>query len=66
MKNLVVGTDYYSIFGSDQSGKKKMVYNGDISWTATDGERTMTMDSKKQTDSALEYINRPSVNMGSF
>ena len=65
-KELEIGKDYYSIFGQDQSGKKQMIYNGGISWTAKDGDRTMTMDSQKQTDSALEYINRPSVNMGSF
>jgi len=66
MKELIVDKDYYSIFGQDQSGSKKMIYNGGISWTAIQGNRTMTMDSQKQTDSAIEYINGPRVNMGSL
>jgi hypothetical protein len=64
MKNLEIGKDYYSLFGKDESGKSKMVYNGGISWTAIQGERTMTMDSQKQTDSVLELINRASINIG--
>jgi hypothetical protein len=47
-KELEIGKDYYSIFGQDQSGKKQMIYNGGISWTAKDGDRTMTMDSKNK------------------
>jgi hypothetical protein len=63
-KELVVGKDYYQIFGADETGKKQMIYNGGISWTAIDGERKMVMDSQKQTDSAVKYINRPSYGMG--
>lgn len=66
MKELIVGKDYYDIFGSDQSGNKKLIYNGGISWTAKNGEQIMTVESQKQTDAALEYINRASINMGEF
>jgi len=63
-KELVVGKDYYSIFGSDETGTKKLIYNGGISWTAIDGDRTMTQDNQKMTDKALDYINQPSYSMG--
>jgi hypothetical protein len=63
-KQLEVGKNYYDIFGSDTTGKKQLIYNGGISWTAIDGNRKMTMDSQKQTNSALEYINRPSYGTG--
>jgi hypothetical protein len=66
MTKLIIGKDYYQIFGSNEPGKKQMIYNGGISWTAKDGDKEMTMDSQKQTDNALEYINRPSVTMGRF
>jgi hypothetical protein len=63
-KELVVGKDYYSIFGTDETGNKKMIYNGGISWTAIDGERQMTKDCQRTTDKALEYINRPEYGTG--
>jgi hypothetical protein len=63
-KELVVGKNYYSIFGNDTTGTKKLIYNGGISWTAIDGDRQMTMDSQKQTDAAIEYINQPSYRVG--
>lgn len=65
-KELEVGKNYYEIFGNDESGTKKLIYNGGISWTAIDGERTMTQDNQKMTDKALEYINQPRVDMGSM
>jgi len=65
-KQLVVGKDYYSIFGSDTSGNKKLIYSGGISWTAIDGDRQMTIDSEGQTKKALEYINQPSYGIGSI
>jgi hypothetical protein len=64
MKQLVVGKDYGCIFGLSENSGKKIIYNGGISWTAIDGERTMTKDSQKTTDNALEYINRPSYHVG--
>ena len=63
-KQLKIGKDYYEIFGDSENGKKKMIYNGGISWTAKDGDREMTMDSQQTTDNALEYINRASYGTG--
>lgn len=65
-KELEIGKDYYSIFGNDESGTKKLIYNGENSWTAIDGERTMTQVNQKMTEKALEYINQPSYSMGSI
>jgi hypothetical protein len=63
-KELVVGKDYYEIFGADETGKKQMIYNGGISWMAIDGDRKMVMDSQPTTDKAVKYINQPSYKMG--
>ena len=69
MKTLVVGENYSTIFGLNAEGQK-MIYNGGISWTAcqiVNGEsKSMTMDSQKTTDSALDYINKQPINMGNF
>lgn len=64
MKNLEIGKNYGEIFGLDEQKGKKMIYNGEISWTAIDGDKQMTMDSQKTTDNAIEYINRPSYGTG--
>ena len=63
-KQLIIGKDYYPIFGNDTSGKKKMIYNGGISWTAIDGDRKMIIDSQPTTDNAIAYINKPSYKVG--
>lgn len=62
---LEIGKNYGEIFGLEKSNGT-IVYNGGINWTATQGDRIMTMDSQAQTDAAIKYINQPSVQMGVF
>lgn len=64
-KTLEIGKDYGSIFGlTPEMGT--MVYNGGDSWTGSNpaAGKTMTLIAPKQTERALEYINRPNVSMG--
>jgi len=63
-KDLLVGKDYYEIFGNDTTGNKKLIYNGGISWTAIMGNQSMTKDSQQQTDTAIAYINKSSYKVG--
>jgi hypothetical protein len=61
-KTLIVGRDYGPIFGIF---KGTMVYNGGISWTATQvGRESMTRDSQKTTDNAIAYINQDTYSVG--
>jgi hypothetical protein len=56
-KSLEIGTNYAGIF--NLPANCKMIYNGANSWTGVkpDGSEK-TMESQKQTDAALEYLNR--------
>jgi hypothetical protein len=63
-KELVIGKDYYEIFGSNTTGSKKLIFNGGISWTAVMGDKSMTKNSQQQTDAAVKYINQPSYGAG--
>jgi len=65
-KTLEIGTDYGFVFGLDAKNKNQhMIYNGADSWTAKEGSRERTADSAGTTAKVLEYINRPTVMMGS-
>ena len=65
MKTLEIGTDYGFVFGLDAKNKDQhMVYGGGDTWTAKEGTRERTTESAGTTAKALEYINRPSVMMG--
>ena len=63
-KELEVGKDYGKMFGLKDG--QHMVYNGNISWTATEGAKTMTMDSQKMTDDITKRINQTATIMGSM
>lgn len=70
-QQLEIGKDYRFAFvgGGSEATKRgeKMVYKGNDTWEATNEKgQTMTAVSAKTTASALEYINRPSVMMGSI
>ena len=56
-KSLEIGTNYAGIF--NLPANCKMIYNGANSWTGVkpDGSEK-TIESQKQTDAALEYLNR--------
>lgn len=64
IKQLVVGHDYGSIFGLDKDKGQHMIYNGDISWTAKNGDSERTLNAGTQTKRAIDYINKPSIMMG--
>ncbi len=57
MEKLEIGRDYEEIFGLAK-GKQTMTYNGGISWTAAEGDKSMKMDYKETTDNALKYLNQ--------
>lgn len=62
MKTLQIGENYGEVFGFDKDLGQTMIFNGGINWTATNGEKTKTIDSQGTSDKVLEYINRPFVN----
>ncbi len=64
MKTLEIGHDYGEVFGFNKELGQTMIYNGGINWTATNGDKSKTLESQATSDKVLEYINRPSVNMG--
>ncbi len=65
MKTLTIGKNYGEIFGLKENCK--MIYNGGISWTAVDPIKgTKTMDSEMTTTKVTEYINRPTISMGTI
>lgn len=66
MKNLEIGHNYGDIFGLNKEKGQQFIYNGGISWTAKEGERSMTMDSQDNTDKAMKTINEPVINMGKY
>ena len=64
MKTLQIGENYGDVFGFDKDLGQTMIYNGGISWTATNGDKSKTIDSQGTSDKVLEYINRTSINQG--
>jgi hypothetical protein len=57
-KQLETGKDYGFVFGLDSEKGKSMIYNGDNSWTAKDGDREMTKENAIETsEKVLAYIN---------
>ena len=66
MKTLEINHDYGFVFGLDKKKNQHMIYNGGDSWTAKEGDRERTAESKGTTEKALEYINRPSYHMGNM
>ena len=65
MKTLQIGENYGDVFFFDKDLNQSMIYNGGINWTATNGDKVITIDSQGTTDKVIEYINRPFINMGS-
>ena len=63
-KNLKTGENYGDCFGLDKEKNQSLVYNGENSWTAKDGDKEKTFDSPDTTAKAIEYVNRPSTVMG--
>ncbi len=57
-KQLEIGKDYGFVFGLDSEKGKAMIYNGNNSWTAKDGDREMTKENATETsEKVLTYIN---------
>jgi hypothetical protein len=65
-KQLIVGTDYGSVFGFTANSGKQMIYLGADLWQAVKDDKTMQSVSPATTAKVLEYINRPTVSMGSM
>jgi hypothetical protein len=64
MKALEINKDYGFVFGLDLKKNQHMIYGGGDTWTAKEGTRERTTESAGTTAKALEYINRPTVMMG--
>lgn len=54
---LQIGKDYGFVFGLNKD-HQHMIYNGGISWTAVEGEKSLTMDSQQTTEQVYKYINQ--------
>jgi len=61
---LIIGDDYAAIFGLDPDKGQHLIYKGGNKWLAQQPGSEREMESEKTTQSALEYVNRPSIHMG--
>lgn len=66
MKTLEIGKNYGGCFGLESDKGQKMIYLGGNKWRGENGEKSVEKDCDKTTAKAIEYINRPSVMMGSM
>ena len=67
MKDLTIGKDYACIMGLDPDGKgQHMIYMGGNKWLAQQPGSEREIESEKTTQNAIEYINRPSVSVGTW
>lgn len=66
MKELEINKDYGSIFGFDSEKGQHMIYLGGSMWKGVSSKGEKTVTSEAQTKRALDYINKPTVIMGSF
>jgi hypothetical protein len=66
MKTLEIGQNYGECFGLDAKQNKKMIYLGDNKWQAINGEKNLEKICEKTSAKVLEYINRPSIQMGNL
>ena len=62
-KELEINKDYGDIFGLAKEKQQALIFLGDNKWVAVEGDRKQEMESEKTTKNALEYINRPAINM---
>jgi hypothetical protein len=56
MTKLVVGKDYGIIFGLDANHNQHMIYNGNDSWTAINGELQQTDNSPETTTEIVNHL----------
>lgn len=47
MKTLQTGENYGDVFGFDKDKGQTMIYNGGVNWTATNGDKSKTIDSQE-------------------
>lgn len=64
-KQLEIGKNYGFVFGLDEK-KGQIVFLGGDSWKAIKPGMEKVMESADTTKKAIEYINRPTVHMGSM
>ncbi len=62
-KQLEIGKNYGECFGLNPASGQQLIYKGENNWLAIKPGAERVLVSADTTAKALEYINRPSINM---